>query len=171
MPRPSLPGEDIEALEEILKGNPKLSDRAVREQYVLDHGEEGAPAERTINKYLSLLRQKLRNRRDEDPVKPLDQWSANPDEIRIFFAIHGVATNVCAKYEIHDFKGLTERQYKWGEKLSPFFNLSDYFETAWLLDFALRFADDEKFFTDTDGKFIPRVSATKLLEKWQWRSS
>jgi hypothetical protein len=171
MARRPLLDEDIEALEEILRGNPKLSDRLVREQFVIDHGEVGAPAERTINKYLSPLRQKLRNRRDEDPVKPLDQWNANPDEIKIFFAVHRVATNVCAKYEIRDVEGLTERQSKWVEKLSPFFNLSDYFETAWLLDFALRFADDEKFFTDTDRKFVPRVAATNLLEKWQWRSS
>jgi len=171
MPRPSLPDEDIEALEEILRSDPKLSGRSVREQYVLDHGEERAPAERTINKYLSPLRQKLKNRRDEDPVRPLDQWNGNPDEIRILFAVHRVATNVCAKYEIRDFEGLTERQYKWAKTLSPFFNLSDYVETAWLLDFALRFADDEKFFTDTDRKFVPRVSATNLLEKWQWQSS
>jgi hypothetical protein len=171
MPRPPLPDEDIEALEEILRSDPKLPDRSVRKQYVIDHGEEGAPAERTINKYLSPLRQKLKNRRDEDPVRPLDQWNGNPDENRILFAAHRVATNVCAKYEIRDFEGLTERHYKWAEKLSPFFNLSDYFETAWLLDFALRFADDEKFFTDTDRKFVPRVSATNLLEKWQWRSS
>ena len=170
MPRPSLPDEDIEALEGILRSNPKLSNREVREQYVIDHGEEEAPAERTISKYLRPLRQKLRNSRDEAPVKPWDQWRADPDEIRTFFAVHQVATNICAKYEIDDFTALTARQNNWVKKLRPFFNLSDYFETAWLLDFATIFANDEKFAGDMGRRFTPRIAATNLLEKWQWRS-
>jgi len=100
-------------------------------------------------------------------VKPWDQWTNDPEKIRTFFAVHRVATNVCNKYAIDDFVGLTGRQNNWVEKLRPFFNLSDYFETAWLLDFAMRFADDEKFARDMGRRFTPRVVATNLLAKWQ----
>ena len=97
--------------------------------------------------------------------------SIDPEEIKTFFAVHRVAINICDKYKIGDFVGITARQTNWVKKLRPFFNLSDYFETAWLLDFAIRFADDEKFARDMGRRFTPRIAATNLLEKWQWKSA
>ena len=170
MPRPRVSIEDQEAIEEIWKGDKKLSAEKIRTQFKTDHGEVGAPSGRWISEHLRPLRLKEQNSQEETAVKPWDQWTNDPEKIRTFFAVHRVATNVCNKYAIDDFVGLTARQNNWVEKLRPFFNLSDYFETAWLLDFAIGFADDEKFARDMGRRFTPRVVATNLLAKWQWRS-
>ena len=172
MPRPRVPVEDEEAIETIWRSGKKLSARKIREQFIADHGEEAeAPSERWISEYLRPLRIKDRNSREERPIKAWEQWGTDPEKIRTSFAVHQVAKNVCKKYVLDDFVGLTARQSNWVEKLRPFFDLSDYFETSWLLDFAIGFADDEKFSSDMGRRFIPRIAATNLLEKWQWKSA
>jgi hypothetical protein len=171
MPRPRIHVEDEEAIETIWRSDKKLSARKILEQFITDHGEEGEPpSERWIREHLRPLRIKERNSREERPIKPWEEWDKDPGKIRTSFAVHRVAINVCKKYAIDDFVGLTARQSNWVDKLRPFFDLADYDETAWLLDFATCFADDEKFSIDMGRKFTPRIAATNLLEKWQWKS-